>query len=179
MRDQRNKGIHPQGITLTNTIAWVVLAAAGLLSVYLPRSGYLSLAGALLGAVFFWGALAMLLHEMQEHPPTSKGQSRLRMIVAVIAVIACLWVTKDPLLDLATGPRETVLTNVRVHKTLNVGIMPDRYYLAGDSADGRSVSLTISLSDYERIGQGQTLSVTYYHHTERLIRCGSTGEQYL
>ena len=137
MRDQRNKGIHPQGITLTNTIAWVVLAAAGLLSVYLPRSGYLSLAGALLGAVFFWGALAMLLHETREHPPTSKGHSRLRMIVAV------------------------------------------RYYLAGDSAGGRHISLTISLSDYERIGQGQPLSVTYYRYTERLIRCGSTGEQYL
>ena len=121
----------------------------------------------------------MLLHEMQEHPPTSKGQSRLRMVVTVIAVIACLWVTKDPLLDLATGPRETVLTNARVYKTLNVGIMPDRYYLAGDSAYGRSVSLTISLSDYERIRTGQTMSVTYYHHTKRLIRYGSTGEQYL
>ena len=179
MRDLKSQDTGPSTKTVRGTIAWVVLAAAGLLSVYLPRSGYLALAGSVLGALFFWGALLMLLHEMREHPTTSKGQSRLRMIVAFIAVIACLWVTKDPLLDLATGPRETVLTNVRVHKTLNVGIMPDRYYLAGDSADGRSVSLTISLSDYERIGQGQTLSVTYYHHTERLIRCGSTGEQYL
>ena len=147
-----------------------LLAVAGVIA---PPSGSIALLEDFFTGMMFAVLWIYLLIRIRNVRNPIKKTDKLLMAVCAAAVI---WFSALPLLDIISGPSETVLYDVHVEKSQgHTGIFSLHYYIRGESELGDNIRIEISGDDYDDFrsslsGFDRVVSVEYYEHTRKLIR---------
>lgn len=154
----------------------ILLALACLLvvaGVIAPPSGSMALLEDFcIGAMLAVAWVYLLIRIRNVRNPIKKTD---KLLMAVCAA-AVIWFSALPLLDIISGPSETVLYDVHVEKSQgHTGIFSLHYYIRGESELGDNIRIEISGDDYDDFrsslsGFDRVVSVEYYEHTRKLIR---------
>lgn len=117
-------------------------------------------------ALFAW-----LLKETVQTWRLADWKKRIVHIVLTIAVLGgSLLLTKNTVLDIMNGSTTLRLTNCSVENShTSRGIVSLRYYLEGTSEDGQEYKFMISGADCEALKRQNTVTITAYIHTKRVI----------
>ena len=149
-----------------------ILAVGGL---FIPKTGKTALLDSLSEVLFIW-CIVVYVWVKTLKIKKNDGKPAIMYVVCVAAVLFSIWLSKDFVMDLVSGPKVTTLSGITVtkHNGSN-GIFSLHYYLNGYDPEGNKHMIEISADDYEKISSRREITITYYEHIRRLYKLG--GEE--
>ena len=152
-------------------VVFILLAAFWAVGgLFIPKTGKTALIDSLAEVLFIW---CVVIYGWIKILKIKEKNRKLIFIyiVCVAAVLFGIWMSKDFMTDLISGPKETTLSGVNVTKhSGSNGIFSLHYYLNGYDSEGKKHMIEISSEDYEKIPSMGEITVIYYEHINRLYK---------
>lgn len=147
----------------------IAVIAAGL---FMPKTGPLVMIDEICDVLAIWTVcIYVIVKIIQTRGKFSGSVKAARILVIAACVVIGVLFTRDPALDLVSGPETTQLTDIHVSMSqAHTGIFSHHYYLTGTDSQGKRVRLEISGDDYTRLSGSSSVTVEYYRHTGRIVR---------
>lgn len=144
--------------------------AAGLI---LPGTGPSALPDEFCNRAVLWiGCIYVMMWLLRK----KKYKKSVRMVIMALCVAACVWIARDPVRDLAKGPRNVKLSDIQtIHSQSASGILSSHYYLTGTMEDGERLRVEISSDDCIRMKNAKEVRIEYYPYTGRVRKIYRSG----
>lgn len=152
-------------------IAAVIFAITGFL---LPKSGRFALVDVAFDNLLIWGIIVYIVLKIR------KLDGGVKKNLYVYAVCLCLglfamWITKDLVADLIIGPQTVELHDFeKSTRQGGKGLASQHYYLEGNDAEENEYKLEMSGEEYDNMPDENSIVVSYYKNTKRLIAINSS-----
>ncbi len=153
------------------TIFYGICVLLIILKLFAPKSGeYVLLSELLETLLLCMIAVGLAYVGVQKFGTSDKRKKISKYCAIVLCVLLCILVAKNLTLDVISGPKEIQLTEITVGKSrYTKSFIGFHYYLYGNNKMGQNMRLEISGDDYTKLQNEDTIFVTYYENTNRVV----------
>lgn len=157
-----------------NRIENIFLIAAFIaliVGLFLPKSGANVLMDEIFEVLLWWfiGGYA-ICKVVEVRNAGTVAQKRGRIIIVIVGMFLCTWISRNVVIDMISGTDEMVLHNAEVSRYQGfAGALTSHYHLTGENDKGNTARFEISKDDYNEYINGGTVVVVYYPETKRVV----------
>lgn len=157
--------------TFTDTFFLVTAFIIVMVGMFLPKTGPYVLVDEIFDVLLFWIiAIYLVCKTVGIRKTGTQVQKKARIIVAIVGVILCIWISKNVVADIVSETKQVVLHNITVSRYQGLaGLLTVRYYMMGEDEAGNRVRFEISADDYTKYMYGDTVKIIYYPKTDRVV----------
>lgn len=159
-------------ISFKGMIPYICIIVFVLMGIFLPKTGELVLLDEICDTAIIWIVCLCVVSFVFKRENGGGNKNVVKCIlVCVCAVFLCAWSVKAPLLDMISGSTYSVLSDIKVSKSMtHAGVISLHYYLSGYNSQGEFVRVEISGGDYTHLSGRENVSLEYYRHTRRVLK---------
>lgn len=153
-------------------VCCVFLVIAIIAGLIMPKTGPFVLADEICDMAVIWIVCIVIIARTVCYSNESSFMGKAVRGVVIFPLLAFgIWLTRDVVLDVVSGPETAEFSDLQVSQTqANTGIFSQHYYLEATDDEGERFRFEISGKVDSEIQGRDTIRIEYYRHTERIVR---------
>lgn len=158
-------------IKLIENVLLVVTFIVLVIGLFMPKTGPNVLMDEFFEILLWWCIGGYVVCKIVEAGKKgTASQIRGRIIVVIVGILLCVWVSRNVVVDITSGTETIILHNASVSRYQGfAGALTVHYHITGEDEEGNTCRFEISQSDYSKYVNGGTVKVKYYPKTERVV----------